>query len=116
MRIWLALIAVVLTLVTAPAGRAYSKTWGCPGSLHPPRRDSRQLATRWHLTRDWLGRPSVNHGGMQINVATWSAYAPRSFPRDPASATRAQQLFVAWRIFVASGRTWRQGSTASECS
>lgn len=60
----------------------------------------------WHKRTDYLGRPSWDHGGMQIDTRTWSAYAPRSFPADPADATPAEQLLVAWRIYNANGRRW----------
>lgn len=43
---------------------------------------------------------------MQIDVRTWDAFAPKRWPRDPADATRAQQLLVSWRIWLANGRRW----------
>ncbi|MEI8105801.1 MAG: transglycosylase family protein [Actinomycetes bacterium] len=58
----------------------------------------------WHRTTDWLGRPSVDHGGMQIDVGTWRHFAPRGYPRSPADASPRQQLRVAYRIWLANGR------------
>lgn len=58
----------------------------------------------WHKTTDWLGRPSPDQGGMQIDVRTWTSMAPRGFPVDPAASTPRQQLIVAYRIYVANGR------------
>ena len=57
----------------------------------------------WHRTTDWLGAPSVDHGGLQINVGTWLVFAPRGYPREPAEATPRQQLVVAHRIWAANG-------------
>jgi len=72
----------------------------------------------WHRTTDWLGRPSVNHGGMQINVGTWARWAPRGFPSEPAAASPHDQLVVAYRIWNANGRRFGGGqwpSSASAC-
>jgi hypothetical protein len=63
-------------------------------------------STDWHKTTTYLGGYSNDHGGMQIDVGTWRAHAPRSFPDDPALASPAQQLFVAWKIWLANGRCW----------
>ena len=60
----------------------------------------------WHRTTDWLGYPSVDHGGMQIAVGTWVSFAPRVYPREPASATPDQQLVVAHKIWAANGHRW----------
>lgn len=49
---------------------------------------------------------SRDRGGMQILVSTWKAFAPKGWPRDPAKASRAQQLLVTWRIWRANGRRW----------
>lgn len=69
----------------------------------------RHESTDWHRTTDWLGRPSVNHGGMQINVGTWRAWAPLGFPAEPASASPRQQLVVAYRIWTANGHRFGGG-------
>jgi Transglycosylase-like domain len=66
----------------------------------------RHESMNWHATLDWLGYPSVDHGGMQIAVGTWLAYAPRVYPREPAGATPRQQLVVAHRIWAANGHRW----------
>jgi hypothetical protein len=58
----------------------------------------------WHRVTDWLGRPSVDHGGMQIAVSTWTSFAARPFPGDPAAATPREQLIVSYRIWRANGR------------
>lgn len=63
----------------------------------------------WHRTTTWLGAPSRNRGGMQILDSTWAAYAPKGWPRDPARASRAQQLLVTWRIWRANGQRWGGG-------
>ena len=63
----------------------------------------RHESVDWHRTTDWLGRPSVDHGGMQIDVGTWGRLAPASFPRSPADASPHQQLIVAYRIWLANG-------------
>jgi hypothetical protein len=64
----------------------------------------RHESTDWHRTTDWLGRPSVDHGGMQIAVGTWLSLAPQGFPREPAAASPHEQLIVAYRIWHANGR------------
>ena len=79
-------------------------------------------STNWKQVTDWLGHYSSQHGGYQIDLGTWASFAPKSFPRDPASATPAQQTFVAWRIWNANGRVWGYGrlgaqwpNTSREC-
>ena len=57
----------------------------------------------WHRTTDWRGRPSVDHGGLQIDVRTWGAFAPAAYPGSPAAASPLQQLTVAYRIWLANG-------------
>jgi hypothetical protein len=73
----------------------------------------------WHLTRTAAGTPSSNHGGFQINVATWASFAPARWPRDPAAASRAQQVLVAWRIWLHNGHSWGANNqwpgTAAAC-
>jgi hypothetical protein len=64
----------------------------------------RHESVDWHRVTDWLGRPSSDHGGMQIDVGTWGSLAPRNFPREPAAATPHQQLVVAYRIWLENGR------------
>lgn len=63
-------------------------------------------ASGWHLTHTWTGAPSRQRGGFQIDVDTWAAFAPRRWTRDPAHATRAQQVVVAHRIWHANGDRW----------
>jgi hypothetical protein len=77
----------------------------------------RHESVDWHRTTDWLGQPSVDHGGMQINVGTWLAYAPSRFPREPEAATPDEQLVVAHRIWAANcdrfgGDEWPNSSVA----
>ena len=77
----------------------------------------RHESVDWHATRDWLGYPSRDHGGMQIDVSTWAADAPRSFPREPAAATPREQLVVSYRIWRANGHrfggdAWPNSSVA----
>jgi len=73
----------------------------------------------WHLTTAYgTGEPSGNRGGFQIAFSTWQSYAPRGYPSDPAAATRAQQVLVAHRIWVANGHRWGGGQwpgTAAAC-
>ncbi len=64
----------------------------------------RHESADWHRTTDWLGRPSVDHGGMQIALGTWATLAPKSYPREPAAASPHEQLVVAYRIWTANGR------------
>jgi hypothetical protein len=64
----------------------------------------RHESVDWHRKTDWLGRPSVDHGGMQIDVGTWASMAPTGYPASPADATPHQQLLVAYRIWLANGQ------------
>ena len=66
----------------------------------------RYESTDWHKTTTWQGYPSSDHGGMQIDMGTWAAYAPRGYPPDPALASPFQQLVVAYRVWLANGRRW----------
>ena len=69
----------------------------------------RHESTDWHSTTDWRGYPSVNHGGMQINISTWAHWAPRGFPLEPAAASPHEQLVVAFRIWSANGHRFGGG-------
>ena len=69
----------------------------------------RHESVDWHRTTDWLGYPSRDRGGMQIDVDTWAAHAPRSFPHEPAAASPREQLVVAYRIWRANGRRFGGG-------
>jgi hypothetical protein len=64
----------------------------------------RHESVNWHRTTDWLGYPSADHGGMQIDVGTWASMAPRNYPREPAAASPHEQLVVSYRIWLANGR------------
>lgn len=98
---WAALVAVAASLLAAPAASGYPRSWRrAAACIH------RHESVDWRRRTDWLGRPSRQHGGMQIDLDTWAAYAPRWWPRDPADATPAQQLLVAWRIWLGNGRRW----------
>ena len=64
----------------------------------------------WHRTTDWLGHPSRDHGGMQIDVDTWRAFGGRG---DPAGASPRVQLEVAYRIWRHDGGSWREWPVSS---
>jgi hypothetical protein len=109
--------AVLLLLVCVAPARAYPGFWLTDAHcIHyyeaahhgPPTRASfrRDWRVGWHLTRTAAGQPSTNRGGLQIGLATWVAFAPKRWPKDPARASRAQQLLVAWRIWRANGNRW----------
>ncbi len=93
-----ALIAFAVS--TASASTTRLPHWWVKEALCIHRHES----VDWHRTTDWLGGPSVDHGGMQIDVGTWQTMAPRSYPRDSAEATPHEQLVVAYRIWLANGR------------
>jgi hypothetical protein len=97
----LAIVAALAALLccVAPA-RAYPRWWLREAAcIHRHEGGWRQRTT-------WRGEPSRQHGGYQILDTTWLAFAPPSWPRDPAEATPAQQILVAWRIWLANGRRW----------
>ena len=91
--------------VSARAAFAALPRWWVRDALCIHRHES----SDWHRTTDWLGRPSFDHGGMQIAVGTWSHFAPRGFPREPAAASPHEQLVVAYRIWNANGRRFGGG-------
>src|SRR5262249_20251850 len=71
----------------------------------------------WHRTTDWRGYPSRDHAGLQIDVGTWAAPAPRRVLHAPVAAAPREQLVVAYRIWRANGRRfgggqWPYSSTA----
>ena len=97
---------------SALAREALPRTW-VKAALCVHRHES----VDWHRTTDWLGRPSVDHGGMQIDLGTWAHFAPPSYPRSPAQASPWEQLLVAHRIWVANGdrfggRQWYHSAAA----
>lgn len=79
-------------------------------------------STDWHKTTTWQGYPSVDHGGMQIDVGTWASYTTgswarwsRGFPPDPAQASPFVQLVVAYRIWKDDGWARPWPNTSIEC-
>jgi hypothetical protein len=107
-------VATAITTVKAHPAEAFSlPRWWVGEALCIHRHES----VDWHRTTDWLGQPSVDHGGMQIDVRTWLSVAPKGFPREPAAASPRQQLVVAYRIWQANGRRfggsqWPRSSVA----
>lgn len=108
---------IVLFLACVAPARAYPSSWLAEARCihyyeaahHGPATPAsfrRNWRVDWHLTRTADGHPSTNHGGFQIDVNTWRTFAPRRWPQDPARATRAQQVLVAWRIWQHNGRSW----------
>lgn len=61
----------------------------------------------WHDTRNPESR-----GGMQFIPSTWRSVGGTG---DPARATRQEQLYRAWLLYLASGRSWSQWTTAKAC-
>jgi hypothetical protein len=110
-RVGLLLVCLVWGVILggcALAGKAYPSAWrAAVRCIHE------HESAAWDRRTDWRGRPSVDHGGYQIALGTWASYAPPSFPRDPAAASRAQQTLVAWRIWRADGWSpWPNSSRA----
>lgn len=104
MKIVPTLVAVISALVIAVPAQAYPAWWMKQANcIH------QHESTDWHKRTDWRGYPSRDHGGYQIDVSTWQAFAPKTWPHDPADASPAQQTLVAWRIYVANGRRWGNG-------
>jgi hypothetical protein len=98
--------AILLLLSCATPAHAYPTSWLHEAHCIHQQETRGRWATRWHLTRTWTGATSRQRGGLQIDEDTWAAFAPRRWTRDPAHASRAQQLFVAWRIWHANGDRW----------
>ena len=61
----------------------------------------------------------ASRGGMQFLWSTWASavarHRLRGYPADPADATRAQQVYVAWLLYVDDNRSWHEWSTAAGC-
>ncbi len=64
----------------------------------------------WHLASG-----NGYYGAYQFLLGTWAAHAPRHWTRYPNLASPAQQTFVAWRTYIADGRSWREWGTAGSC-
>ena len=60
----------------------------------------RHESTDWHAHTDWLGYPSVDHGGMQIDVGTWLS---RSRPRASRASRRQPRRASSWSSPTGSG-------------
>jgi hypothetical protein len=97
--------ATTAEVATARSAFAALPGWWIPQALCIHRHESLD----WHRRTDWLGRPSRNHGGLQIDVGTWAALAPRGFPPEPAVASPHEQLVVAYRIWRANGHRFGGG-------
>lgn len=97
----LAVVAAFALAVSARAATPWTATWYAQAMcIHA------HESPDWHATRTWNGYPSVDHGGMQIDVGSWAAFAPHGYPADPAWATPFEQLTVAYRIWRRYG--WAQ--------
>jgi hypothetical protein len=97
---------IALLLLTAAPAAAYPSWWRRQARCIHHQETHASWTHGWHLTHTWAGAPSRQRGGFQIDVNTWAAYAPRRWTRDPAAASRAQQLLVAWRIWRGNGDRW----------
>jgi hypothetical protein len=104
-----AAIALAVSAVLAPPAASAAKTspprWWVKEAMCIHEHES----VDWHRVTDWLGQPSWDHGGMQIDVRTWEQFAQRPLPSDPADATPREQLVVAYRIWRANGRRFGGG-------
>lgn len=104
-----------------PAAARYSSAW--LDAVHCIHRyevglgaygDARAWTLRWHDKDNPASR-----GGVQFQFRTWARavarHGLRGYPRDPADASRAQQLYVAWLLYLDDGRSFREWSTATGC-
>jgi hypothetical protein len=98
---------LLILVCVAPAHAAYPGYWIREAHCIHYRETRSSWNTGWATHYVYGTRiESEDRGGLQIAVKTWAAHAPAKWTRDPAAATRAQQLFVAWRIWWANGRRW----------
>jgi hypothetical protein len=97
---WVALCLVIASLLVPSSAGAYPGWWLREAACIHSHEGG------WHERLTYDGRRSWDHGGYQIDVRTWAHFAPRSWPRDPADASSAQQTFVAWLIWQSNGRRW----------
>jgi hypothetical protein len=109
---------VLLLICVAPA-HAYPDHWIHEAHCIHYQETRSSWNAGWHVWWTWpTHSPSRQRGGFQIDVDTWAAHAPRHWTRDPAHASRPQQLLVAWRIWRANGRRWgghQWPNTAAAC-
>jgi hypothetical protein len=111
----LVVAAAVVLAVCQPAAARYPSAWLRAAScIHYAETGGGTWATRWDERRN-----SYSRGGMQFLYSTWWRAVERhrlnGYPADPANATRAQQLFVAWLLYLDDGRSWHEWSTAGGC-
>jgi len=55
---------------------------------------------------------SGSYGLFQFEPATWRSVGGMG---NPASASRAEQTYRAWMVYVRDGGSWREWSTARGC-
>lgn len=117
------LITMAIVLATIFAGTASAKENLKPTAawLKQAQCIHRHESMDWHRVTDWLGYPSVDHGGMQIEVSVWQTYLQkypritRGYPSDPAWATPWQQLQVAYLIWRDDGWAHPWPNTSVVC-
>jgi hypothetical protein len=98
-----------------PARAGYPAGWlAAARCIHYAETGGGTWGTRWDERRN-----SYSRGGMQFLYSTWWRAVERhrlnGYPADPANASRAQQLFVAWLLYLDDGRSWHEWSTAGGC-
>ena len=109
---WAAAVAVVLT-----SPLHHHRQHGYPAWW------SRQAACiRYHESRGHWHIDTGNgyFGAYQFLVGTWRYHVAhphplRGWPARADKASPAQQTFIAWRTWIADGRSWREWGTAGLC-
>ena len=103
---WIGVIALVLSL-HHHRQHGYPSWW------------VRQAACiRYHESRGiWtINTGNGYYGAYQFRLSTWAAHVVPGWTLRPDRATPAQQTFVAWRTWLANGRSWYgQWGTAGMC-
>lgn len=122
------------TLAQAAPAHSYPASWIAQARCihhYEAAHDAPSDLAAWPL--GWHNRSNPqSRGGMQFLYSTWQNALLRhrlarwvqvgrhvvwvsAFPLDPADATKAQQLYVAWLLYIDDGRSWHEWSTAAGC-
>jgi hypothetical protein len=111
-------LASALAALAAPAAGA--------SGAQPPASWLHQAMCVHHHEGPWTANTGNGYfGGMQFSAETWrrlngSTQAALQHPGDPSypfAATKGEQLAVAWRLWVLSGRSWKAwGDVGARCA
>ena len=115
------LVLLYLAAVGAAVARAYPDFWLREAQcIHHWEADHDAPSDRAAWPYGWHNRSNPqSRGGFQFLYSTWASVVARhrlhGFPRDPADASRAQQVRAAWLLWSDDHGSWHEWSTAAGC-